>query len=359
MGPFVFDTRAGVQARNDVIDNALFHDDERARLSQNVGATVNEGSIGVYGEEEVSLPPYARLVVGVRADGFVFDVNDKLERLDGEVGSTTSGSAVAGVVSPKGSLILTYPDVVDVFINVGQGFHSNDARGVVRRDGAVTPITRALGYELGARTKLFEMVDLAGSVFGLDLDGETVWVGDEGTTELRGPTRRLGAEVEGRAQLWFPWLFFDADATLTSATFTENAGNANAVALAPTFLISSGLSVYDLSGFFGRVGVVSLGDRAATEDRFLQAPGFTRFDASIGWRSEVIEVALDVQNLTNTQWREAQFANVSRLADEPTPASCPGGTRPVSDDGAFLGCEDVHFTPGAPLNAMLTATLKF
>lgn len=359
IGAFVFDTRAGIQVRNDVIENGLYQSEVRARLSQSVGAGVDEGSIGIYGEEEISLPPYARLVLGVRADGFVFDVQDKLETLDAESPSTTSGSAVAGVVSPKASLILTYPEIVDVFVNVGQGFHSNDARGVVRREGAVTPVTRAFGYELGARTKLFDMVDVAGSVFGLDLEGETVWVGDEGTTELRGSTRRLGIEAEGRAQLFFPWLFFDIDATATSATFTENAGNANAVALAPTFLVSSGLSVYDLYGFFGRLGLVSIGDRPATEDRFLQAQGFTRLDASLGWRSEILEVALDVQNLTNTEWREAQFANVSRLPDEIAPASCPGGTRPIEEDGAFLGCEDVHFTPGAPLNAMLTATFKF
>jgi outer membrane receptor protein involved in Fe transport len=362
VGPFVLDTRVGVQARNDVVDNSLFHDVERRRLEQMVGAQVNEGSIGLYAEEEIALPPYARLVLGARADGFVFDVNDRLEDLDAADAVATSGSKVAGVVSPKASLILTYPGVADVFLNVGQGFHSNDARGVVLSQGAVTPITRALGYEVGARTRLFDSVDIAGSLFGIELEGESVWVGDEGSTEVKGPTRRLGAEIEGRAELFFPWLFFDVDATATRGIYTEAPLDANAVALAPTFLVSSGLSVYDLAGFFGRLGVVSIADRPATEDGFLQAQGFTRVDASLGWRSESLEVALDVQNLTNTKWREAQFANVSRAATETTPASCPGGTRATESDdgtGAFAGCEDVHYTPGAPLNAMLTATLKF
>ena len=37
-------------------------------------------------------------------------------------------------------------------------------------------------------------------------------------------------------------------------------------------------------GFFGRAGVVHLGDRPATEDRFLSAEGFTRFDTTLGYR---------------------------------------------------------------------------
>jgi len=222
----------------------------------------------------------------------------------------------------------------------------------------VTPLARAIGYEAGARATIGRRVDLAAAAFGLDLASETVWVGDEGTTEARGATRRLGVEGEARARL-LPWLWADLDVSFVRAQFTGNAGNGDAVALAPTRLITGGLSARHPRGFFGRVGVFHVGDRAATEDRFLVAEGFTRLDAVAGYRHPRFELALTAQNLTNTAWREAQFGNVSRLPNETGPASCPVGTRPVMDGARFAGCEDIHFTPGAPINVYGTVSLFF
>jgi outer membrane receptor for monomeric catechols len=60
-----------------------------------------------------------------------------------------------------------------------------------------TPLTRSLGYEVGARSRLFERrLEVAAALWGIDLDSETVWVGDTGTTESAGATRRLGVELD-------------------------------------------------------------------------------------------------------------------------------------------------------------------
>jgi outer membrane receptor protein involved in Fe transport len=222
----------------------------------------------------------------------------------------------------------------------------------------VAPLTRAWGHEVGARLRFFERLDLALAAFVLELDSEIVWVGDEGTTEAKGPTRRLGGELEARLEI-LPWLHADADLTVTRARFTEADGAVNAVPLAPARVASAGVSVRHPSGPFGRVGVFHLGDRPASEDRFFVADGFTRLDATLGYRHRRFELAFTGQNLTNTSWREAQFANVSRLPSETSAASCPAGTRAVEEGGSFVGCEDVHFTPGAPINVQGTATLFF
>ena len=50
----------------------------------------------------------------------------------------------------------------------------------------MTPLTRAIGEEVGARARLFQRWDLAAALWRLDLDSETVWIGDEGTTEVGG-----------------------------------------------------------------------------------------------------------------------------------------------------------------------------
>lgn len=351
-----FETTFGTQLRTDAIANSLFNDRARERLSSVVDASVREGSLGLYAQEDITLTPWLRAVLGVRGDLFGFDVDDALEDLS-TPDTKTSGVRQASRISPKASLVFAAIPQTELYLNAGAGFHSNDARGVVRQPDPVTPLTQARGYELGARTRLFDALDLAGSFFLLDLDSELVWVGDEGTTEARGPTRRRGLEAEARLRI-LPWLFADADLTVSRATFVGNAGNADAVALAPTLILAGGVSARHPSGAYGRIGAIHLGDRPATEDRFLTAEGFTRVDVTAGYRGSWFEVTLGLQNLLNTEWREAQFANVSRLPDETGPESCPEGTRAVGE-GSFEGCEDLHFTPGAPLNAQATVSFFF
>ncbi len=347
-GFLTFDTTFGTQLRVDDIHNSLRRTQGRRELSASVLADVREGSMGVYLQEEISFGRWARLILGARGDYFGFDVTDRLA-------SENSGVRQASKISPKASLVVSAIPETDIYVNFGYGFHSNDARGITRATDRATPLARALGGEVGARTRLFDRVDLAASAFLLDLQSELVWVGDDGTTEGRGPTRRLGVEAEARVKI-LKWLTADFDVTWSKATYVENAGNGNAVALAPTLIIEGGLSARHPLGPYGRVGVLHLADRPATEDSFLTAQGFTRVDAAIGFHHKRFDVAVGVQNLLNTQWREAQFANVSRLPGE---TSCPAGTRASEEGGAFNGCEDLHFTPGAPINVEVTATVYF
>ncbi len=345
LGPIDLTSRFGLQTRTDLIDNGLFHDRARARLEPVVSAHVRETSLAAYAEEELHLTEWLRAQLGLRGDYFHFAV-------DG------SGSKHAFAASPKGSLIVTPLDDTDVFVNFGLGFHSNDARGVLAPEDPVTPLTRAIGGELGARTRLFDRLDLAATVFLIDLASEIVWVGDEGTTEANGPTRRLGVETEARLQL-LRWLWADADFTFARAHFTGAAPGAREIPLAPRLTVSGGLSAIHPIGIFGRIGVQHVGDRPATEDGFLTAVGYTKADLTLGYRTHMFEISVDLENLLNADIREAQFATVSRLPSETSAASCPDGTRAVSDGGAFLGCEDLHFTPGPPLSARLTASLFF
>ena len=221
----------------------------------------------------------------------------------------------------------------------------------------MTPLTRAWGYEVGARVRVAGRLDLALSAWGLDLASELVWVGDEGTTEPRGATRRLGLTGEVRWAIT-PWLRLDADVSVVDATYVGNAGNANAVALAPTLVASAGLSVRHRSGVFGSVRLRAVADRPATEDRSLQAQGFAIVNAQVGYRWRRLEFALQVENLFDSDWREAQFASDTRLRNECLSAMSRGCNPPA--DGARLGTvSDIHFTPGTPfaLQGRLTVFL--
>ncbi len=360
------DTTIGASLRSDTIRNGLDQTKARALVGRLRQAKVDETAIGAYAKEEIVPVRWLRVIGGARADFFSFAVEDALED-PGRKEGASSGVKGASQMSPKGSVVVTpftKDDVeVDLFGNYGHGFHSNDGRGVVRAKDPVTALTRAVGYEGGVRGRFLKRLDLAAAVWRLDLASETVWLGDEGTTEASDSTRRFGGELEARYEIT-RWLAVDADLTATDSSFVGNRGNANAVALAPRFTWAGGVSARHPSGFRGGLRFYGLGDRPATEDRFLTAEGFTVFDLHLGYRTRRLDLALDIENLLDTSYKAAQFATTSRLAREPAtsapaPAgSCGGPSRVVAGPGGnFGGCEDVNFTPGYPITVRMMTTL--
>lgn len=314
-------TTIGWEARYDAIDSGLFATREREVLSTTRIASVSQSSVGLYAEEELRPLSFLRIIGGARLDRY--DV-----RADTAVTS-------AMLASPKLSFVLSPARSVDMFLSYGRGFHSNDARlATVSRD--VSLLAVADGYEVGARVRPHDSLQLAATVFRMDLASETVWVSDEGTTEPRGPSRRIGLELGARLKL-AKWIFADADATLTRARFASG----DAIPLAPTRTLTAGVGFKHPRGTFGGVRVRALGARPAIEDRSLVAEGWTVVDLTIGQRVQWFEVALDVRNVLNRNYREVQFANDSRLRGEPAPVA------------------DIHFTPGWPLTALLRASANF
>ena len=94
----------------------------------------------------------------------------------------------------------------------------------------------------------------------------------------------------------------------------------------------------------------------------LIAPGFNQVDLHLGYRHRWFDLALDVENLLNGNYRSAQFATIGRLATEPAvgaapPRTCGPNTNVITNaSGGFAGCEDIHFTPAYPFTIRLTAT---
>lgn len=332
LGSLRLQTSMGVQARADSIDNGLFHDFERERLSTTVDASVSQTGIGLFAEEEAALGRWLKVTAGLRLDRADVSVEDHLDDL-AQVGSSGTGSQGSTLLSPKAAVVLSPIEGADLFLDFGRGFHSNDARGAARSAGRARLLTPATGYEIGARVRPLRQLTLSVAAFRLDLDSEQVYVGDEGTTEPSDATTRIGAEVGAR--LYFGrWLFADADMTFTRAAYRVNAGNARAVALAPTRTFTGGVGFRAPFGTFGSIRVRSLASRPATEDESITAEGWTVVDAQIGHRIGPLELSVDAQNLLNTDWREVQFASETRLAGEAEPV------------------EEIHFVPGWPLTLM-------
>ena len=373
LGGVRFDTTIGGSGRGDDIHEELWHSAERVQTAQLRGNNVHETLLGAFVNEEITPARWVRLDLGARADFLSFAVDNRLATSDPQ--NPHSGVDGAQQLSPKASLVTTPLQranaELDVYLNYGHGFHSNDVRGAFSSP-RVTPLTRAKGEELGARARLWQRWDFAAAGWLLVLDHETTWNGDDGTTAVSDATRRYGLELESRYEIT-PWLAVDGALSFTRSRFAaaghENGGG---LALAPKQIWQGGLSGrHELGPGVARAGLrfYGIGDRPASDDGVLIAPGFTQFDLHLGYRQRWFDVAFDVENLFDGVFRGAQFATVSRLRSEPavgqtlpTGFSCGGSARRAANpssgqlDGRFWGCEDVDFTPAYPMTARVMAT---
>jgi hypothetical protein len=329
---------AGVQGRVDDVTTSLWHDAQRVRLGcfDTPGVPCNDTDnhirdLGAYAEANVIATNWLHVFPGVRVDSFAWDVAGKK--------GSAGGSATKTIANPKLSVEVHETEQVNLFANVGGGFHSNDARVAVASGGR-SPLARAWGGEIGARVKPAKHARFSMDWWYLWLSSEQVWSGDEGTTEASAPTRRFGLDVEGSVDV-AGWLALDANVTWSHAGFVANAGNGGAVALAPIWMGSGGATAHGRRGFV-TLRARGIADRPGNETGTLTAKGYLVVDAIASTKlGSHCELNLTINNALNSDWREAQFADTSRVS-------------PTADV-----VEQMHFTPGVPLTATLTAAVTY
>ena len=387
----------GAQVRNDDIEASLWKVHRRARLASClslanpcVHTSTRQTDAAGWVQEEWRPVPQVRLILGLRSDLFIFDVHSLKPdgSLDAAHPAPLAPVVQRSIQSPKASLVLSPAAELDLYLNFGAGFHSNDARGAVETGGAGA-LPRALGYELGARARLLDgRLDLAAAAWLLDLESELVWSGDEGGTTPSGATRRYGIDLEGRLEI-LPWLFADVDVSLAHSQYKVDSGNGGAVALAPRRIVAMGLTARHPSGARASLRLRHVGPRPGSQldanspldpanpggprvphcnpsldagdpvqsRCYLVADGYTVLDAVIGYQTARYGIDLVAANLTNATYREAQFGNVSQVIDPPDGRARGPGGRPWAPESHPV--QDLHYTPGNPFGLQLVATLFF
>lgn len=332
------ETLVGFSSRTDRAHVGLFRQMRRERLGTTTDSLVNQTNLAWYAQQEFRPTSWLRTQIGVRLDKFFFSVRN--DGTPDDPNNRISGKAEGFIANPKVNVILSpfsdnaWTKRSEVYLNFGGGYHSNDARDVVRNPDKTT-LPRALGGELGFRTKLFDRLDMGLAYWRLHLANELVFVGDEGTTESRGKTQRQGLEGEFRYDI-LPWLRADLDISYTWSEFVKTG---EAIPLAPRFLALTGLTARHPSGLEGRIQLRSVGDRYGTEDRTFNVRGYGIFDLLLKYKWDRYEFLFAIDNIANKKWRSAQFVFESQLPGEPAPA------------------KDFHFTPGDPFTVRAGVTV--
>jgi outer membrane receptor protein involved in Fe transport len=167
-----------------------------------------------------------------------------------------------------------------------------------------------------------------------------LFVGDGGTTEAQGPSKRRGFEL---AMFYNPaeWLTLDAEYTRSRGRLTDLPSGENNIPGAIESVIAG--------GFVFTYGRASLGARlrhfgsySLIEDDSVRADPTTVVNARLGYSLGSIELAADLLNVFNSKDKEIEYFYASRLQGEPPE-----------------GIEDRHFKAVEPRQLRVSALVKF
>ena len=332
-------TTVGAQYRQDLTNGTeLSHTLNRSiTLQQKQFGDINEVNAGLYADELVQVSDRFTIDAGVRVDYLRSQYTDRLSAV------ATTQHVAQTIVSPKLNIYYTANPRLQLYLNTGKGFHSNDARVVAqavpqRRTGQILP--GAYGSDLGLIVKPFPKLLINAAAWYLWLQQEFVYVGDEGVVEPSGRSRRQGIDVSVRYQLTHA-LYADLDLNTAKPRSIDAESGHNYLPLAPTFTSTGGLSIKTNAGFSGSLRYRYMGNRPANEDNSIVARGYFVNDLQANYTKRAYTLGLSVQNLFNVRWKETQFATTSRLRGEAAPI------------------EEIHFTPGTPFFARLSLTYFF
>ncbi|MDB5746685.1 MAG: hypothetical protein JWP72_1533 [Massilia sp.] len=312
------ETVFGVQAESDNIFNGLFNTVARRRLAATRADHIVETSAAVFMENTTRWSPAFRTVAGIRADAYRF-------RVDSD-NPLNSGKARDGIVSPKLNLIYAPHARTEYYLNLGTGFHSNDARGTTIRVDPKDPATpadrvpalaRSRGIEAGVRSEILPGMQSSLSVYQLNLDSELVFVGDAGNTEAGRPSRRSGFEFN---HYYKPakWLTIDTDLAYARARFTDGDPAGRHIPGAVEGVASVALAIDNVGPYTAALQLRYFGSRPLIEDNSVRSRSTATVNGRIGYRiTPTLRIELEGFNLTNRRASAIDYYYESRLADEP------------------------------------------
>jgi hypothetical protein len=328
---------AGVRLRNDNIGEVGLHNTfARQRLSTVRSDSIVQSSAAIYFSNTVRWTEKVRTTAGLRGDLYRFRVASD--------NPANSGRVSDSITTPKFGLVLGPWRDTEYYLNWGNGFHSNDARGatitVDPSTGApatrVTPLVRAKGGELGVRTSPFSGFQTSLALWRLEIDSELLFIGDAGTTEPSRPSRRTGLEWAGYYKASRA-LTIDFDANWSKARFRDFGPAGSFIPGSPDRTASAGATYADGPWTAG-LRVRYFGARPLIENDSQRSRSSSLVNAKLGYAmTKQLKLGLEAHNLLNRRPNDIDYFYASRLAGEPT-----------------AGVSDLHSHPAEPRTLRLS-----
>lgn len=337
------DNSLGLQIRHDEVIGAALNRTEQRRIFQTVRQDdISETSVAVYLKNQVQWLEKFRSISGLRTD--FLDVNVNSRTL-----AANSGSRNAAMLSPKLSLIFGPWVDNEVFVNLGYGHHSNDARGATLRvnpvsgDSAdsVSPLVRSRGGEIGLRNSFFPGLNSTVALWWMQMNSELIFVGDSSSTEPSGRSERHGVEWSNYYKAT-DWLTLDADLSFSKAHYTGVPRETSHIPNSVGRVISAGAVLQLPFHAFTTLRLRHFGDIPLNDTGSLTAGDTTLVNWGLGYEHKDLKLELDLFNLLGSKSNDTAYAYTSRLPGE-----------------AAAGVDGILKHPVEPRMLRVTASVRF
>lgn len=316
----------GLEARmDDISELGLYRTANRQKIGVVRSDSINQYSVSGYWENLIQWNYQFRSVLGLRYDYFNFDVK-ALSAAEAITIEPNSGTANDGITTASISLIYTFNDHYETYASIGQGFHSNDARGTtISLDPntaepvePVDPLVGTLGYELGLRAFITDKINASVALWKLDIDSELLFVGDQGSTEDTGVgSNRKG--LEATAYYSFnEYLTFDIEYAFTHARLNNAIDGSDTIPGALESVYSTGIHTQFSESFYSHLSLRHFGSYPL--DGGETAAASTLANMRIGYSfNENLSLTFDALNIFDSNDHDVEYYYESQLENELEP----------------------------------------
>jgi outer membrane receptor protein involved in Fe transport len=200
---------------------------------------------------------------------------------------------------------------------------------------------RATGAEAGLRSTPVPELELAASLWTLELDSELVLDNDAGVVVPQGATHRYGLELSAHCHPQ-PWMRADLDLAWTHARFSAFNPAGQYLPNAPQEVLAFGVEINRQSGWFGGAHVRYFGATPLTQDDTVRSRASLQVNGEAGYRfNPALSATVSVFNLLGRRDDDVQYYYASRLRGEPAPVN------------------DLHFHPVEPRSVRASLSYQF
>lgn len=327
---------AGGNFHANQINVGLYRSVERNPFETVTKANAKVNNYAAYAQQSLDLlGSKLHVSFGLRYDYFSFDVKDRAN-------PALSGKEGEGKFQPKFSVAYHPKDKIplDIHFNYGRGITSQDARGVVQKPENPKIATTDF-YQLGAAYNS-QRFSASYSMFLIDRSNEQVYIPDDGSIELSGPSRSYGFESKASIKL-NRYLSLNGGFTNVLNAFFRGTNPRVYLDSAPRFTSNAAITLSNFYGFNGSLRYRHINNyRLDGLDDTIRASGFDVVDLNVAKKlNRRFELNFSVDNLTNKRYFETQNYFESRLS--PT-------SQVISR---------IHATPGYPITFTVGMTFRF
>ena len=272
------------------------------------GNKTTTDTVGIYVQDQVTLLPNLKLLLGGRFDFVNSNVEEFPDLLNGS--DSEKSSSYNEAFSPRVGLVYQPTEAISLYASYGRSFVPNTERTA---NGELLDPTRGKQYEVGIKAELLGG-RLSTSLAAYEITKTNVATTDPNDTDFSiaaGEVKSRGIELDIAGEIAPGWniiasyglndAFVSKDNSIPEGDKLVNAPT-NSASLWTTYEIQKG----NLRGLGFGGGLFFVGEREAELPNSITIPSYVRTDATIFYRRNNYQASLNFKNLFGIKYYDSQ-----------------------------------------------------